>query len=157
MTTPLPDVLAAVTLGPEDRAILIYPPHMTERELDMARDQLRECGAEGRIFVAMGFEDFVVLRATKAEGSTVGQCGHWMPNVFAVEPSIKSCHLAAGHTGMHSDGEATWSEPPTPAVDNQCTMVWTGPWPGYRPCRLERGHDGECDVDETPGFGTEQS
>lgn len=114
--TSLPDVLAAVTLGPEDRVVLIYPPHMTAKEFDVIREQIRACGGERQIFAAMGFEDVIVLRATKAEGSTVGQCGHLIiPAVIGLDgfvERVQSCHLAYGHTGMHSDGESTWSNDP---------------------------------------------
>ena len=107
MTTPLPDAPATLTLGPEDQVILIFPPHMTDQEVDDAKAALDDKGLTGRALIVSGTENVIVLRATMAEGSTVGQCGdsRW---VLDGSPPL-TCYLAYGHTGMHSDGEATWS------------------------------------------------
>lgn len=105
----LPDVLEAVVLGPEDRLVLIWPKLDRYEHLQI-REAIAEHGLRDRVLCAAGVEDALVLRATKAEGSTVGQCGDWLPALFdgATDPSA-TCHLAYDHTGMHSDGSATWS------------------------------------------------
>jgi hypothetical protein len=109
----LPDVLAAVTLGPEDRLIIVFPKFTHPSELDAAREFVAQSDVAGRVLMVSEPDDVIVLRATKAEGSTVGQCGDRLPPLFGREyapgESVQSCHLAYGHTGMHSDGETTWT------------------------------------------------
>lgn len=116
--TALPDVLAAVTLGPEDRLVLVTRDRIDAHMLAQAVRENAPDMAE-RVLVCNGFEDVLVLRATKAEGSTVGQCGDqrdesYIEYIGARDKRTKRtitrlCHLACGHTGMHSDGEATWA------------------------------------------------
>lgn len=103
----LPEVLESVVLGPEDRLILC----VRDRPDSFALAQhVRENYPEitGRIYVVAN-ADPIVLRATKAEGSTVGQCGDVLPRRRRLGDAWERCHLAAGHSGMHSDGTATWS------------------------------------------------
>lgn len=112
--TQLPDVLAAVTLGPDDRLVLVFPRGSFDyAEAEYMDSLIVERGLSGRVVLASGVEDVIVLRATKAEGSTVGQCGDQIAPVISRTPGgpplTLSCHLASGHSGMHSDGSATWT------------------------------------------------
>lgn len=108
--TDLPDVLAAVTLDPDDRLLVVLPYTANLDQMDETAKVAAGVFGEGRVAVAAGIEDVIVLRATKAEGSTVGQCGARSPSVFSDSTLTYSCHLAAGHSGMHSDGTATWTD-----------------------------------------------
>jgi hypothetical protein len=103
----LPELLDALVVGSEDRVLLRFPP-MSPQQYERLREELDRAGAGDRVLVVCGAEDAIVLRATKAEGSTVGQCGDYLPALLPGATSL-SCHLAHGHTGMHSDGAATWT------------------------------------------------
>lgn len=102
----LPEVLETVTLGPDDRLVVFWPPYITHAQLEEAQKSLKSRGLDDRVVHIAGAEEVAVLRATKAAGSTVGPCGDVLYHVFG--PNL-TCHLAADHTGAHSDGEATWS------------------------------------------------
>lgn len=106
----LPDVLAAVTLGPEDRLVLVVDSPINPDEHRRIQQAVDGVGLTGRVLVGSRM-DALVLRATKAEGSTVGQCGDrfFHPMLGNIAPCWVACHLAYGHTGMHSDGETTWT------------------------------------------------
>jgi hypothetical protein len=107
----LPEVLEAVVLGPEDRLVICVPADLSMAErVDAAT--FADRFAPGRIMIVAGATSLSALRATKAEGSTVGQCGDMAPTLMFGEREIGSylsCHLAFGHSGMHSDGQATWT------------------------------------------------
>lgn len=119
--TSLPEVLDTVVLGPEDRLVVVLPEGALDVDEDRDRmDALVElCGLGGRVLFVAGVEKLAVLRAPTAAGSTVGPCGDVMPS-FTIngQPigSCQSCHLAHGHTGLHSDGSATWFSPPAKIV-----------------------------------------
>ena len=110
MTESLPEVLESVVLGPEDRLVICVSADLSMAErIDAAT--FADRFAPGRIMIVAGATSLSAIRATKAEGSTVGQCGNQCPPLLSpYHPSpVLSCHLAHGHTGMHSDGTATWS------------------------------------------------
>jgi len=131
----LPEVLQSVILGPEDRLMLLWPSSLDEK----ARQQIAEQAAgDSRVLHAFGVEDVIVLRATKAEGSTVGQCGAPVPLVLS--SGALTCHLAYGHTGKHSDGEATWTNPA--GVRLLCGNRREYPSGEVSVCSLRPGHEG---------------
>jgi hypothetical protein len=117
------EVLAAITLGPEDRLLLIVPETTNAAELDMVHDLL-PFGLKDRVlFLVASDVQAITIRATKAEGSTVGQCGDqpWparLKSGFPASLPPPTCHLAACHTGMHSDGEASWTQRPPVNCDH---------------------------------------
>lgn len=101
------EAVQALAIGPEDRLLLRLTGKFSAETLEASYEWLRKQGLGDRV-VFMGADvDPIILRATKAEGSTVGQCGD------AIQPVLSHgrllCHLAHGHAGMHSDGQATWS------------------------------------------------
>lgn len=110
---PLPEVLSAVVLGPDDRLVLVVRNPMSPEQHKRMQEVVERFIPGGRVLTAAGV-DPLVLRAVKAEGSTVGQCGDTLslpPLILGGAASVHVCHLAYGHTGMHSDGETTWSSP----------------------------------------------
>jgi len=108
----LPEVLAAVTLGPEDRLVLTTAEMISDQHAEEYQNALAEVGLRGRVVIAAGMQA-IPIRATKARGSTVGECGHRLEALFAGGTSTY-CWLAHGHTGRHSDGVATWGSAEEP-------------------------------------------
>jgi len=108
----LPEALQSVILGPEDKLVIVLKGVHSPDELRATQQAIAAHGFGDRTLILGGAVELAVLRATKAEGSTVGQCGDMAPTLMFGEREIGSylsCHLAFGHSGMHSDGEATWS------------------------------------------------
>lgn len=98
----------AIVLGPDDRLVLVWPKELTIREFDDIRARMGGASFTDRVLHVVGVEQLAVLRSPMAAGSTVGLCEDSEPGL---SPSMVplSCHLAAGHTGRHTDGSAIWS------------------------------------------------
>ena len=111
----LPEVLSAVVLGPEDKLVVMVAPDTTEKTCAELAERLRALLGGDRVLVVGGsaVRGIAAIRATKAEGSTVGQCGDVLREAFEGATvgyyQTRRCHLAYDHTGLHSDGDATWS------------------------------------------------
>lgn len=64
MRGPLPDVLEAVVVGPDDRLVVCLPPYLTRADFDQAQDAIARAGFEGRVLVISGAEELAVLRSS---------------------------------------------------------------------------------------------
>ena len=89
---PLPEAIAALTIGPDDKLLIV----LADADLQTMTETdgwLRSRLGEGRALVVAGEGiQLAVIRATKAEGATVGQCGDlaWPPTRDGIPPT---CHL----------------------------------------------------------------
>lgn len=94
--------------------LLAFAEHFLVRQY-WPRVEVADRWAPGRVMVVAGVEELAVLRASTAteEGSAVGRCGDECPHWVSIGggPEYRPvCWLAYGHTGMHSDGNATWAD-----------------------------------------------
>lgn len=100
------EVVSSVVLGPEDRLILLAHPDALLPPEEM-QDLVDRMGLTDRVLlIDMRGVQAIALRAARAQGSIVGECGHYPPSLLGPPPV---CYLAYGHVGMHSDGTTTWT------------------------------------------------
>lgn len=62
MTKPLPDVLNAIVLGPDDRLVIVVDADISDYALDGATAALKDRGFSDRVLIVAGAEALAVLR-----------------------------------------------------------------------------------------------